>query len=61
MFNKFSFKHTNNLTIQKQVQTFHHNYYSNENNIKKLAPCETDGRLLRNLRPFQVLSHVTQN
>ena len=30
------------------------------NITKKLAPYGTDGRLLRNLRPFQVWSHVTQ-
>ena len=31
-----------------------------EGKKEKLAPYGTDGRLLRNLRPFQVRSHVTQ-
>jgi len=32
----------------------------NAQNVKKLALYGTDGRLLRNLRPFKVRSHVTQ-
>jgi len=36
------------------------NNNNNNNNNKKISPIRDCSRLLRNLRPFQVRSHVTQ-